>query len=75
MFILDNFIIFQSYKKLREVIIPSSSTKTPRTKKFNDLIETLRFENEKTLQLLSKKVTQLSMDFDQVRIISNLEQD
>lgn len=75
MFILDNFIIFQSYKKLREVIISFSSTETPRTKKFNDLIGTLRFENEKTLQLLSKKVTQLSMDFDQVRIISNLEKD
>lgn len=69
LFLLDNFIInyFQSYKKLREVIIPSPSTETPRTKKFNRLIATLRFENEKTLRLLSKKVTQLSMDFAQVR--------
>ncbi|EFN68393.1 hypothetical protein EAG_10366 [Camponotus floridanus] len=62
-----NNYLQKSYKKLREVIIPSSSTKSPRTEKFNDLIATLRFENEKTLQLLSKKVTQLSIDFDQVR--------
>ncbi|KAM0736849.1 hypothetical protein ACS0PU_006498 [Formica fusca] len=56
-----------TYKKLQEVIIPSSSTETPRTKKLNRLIATLRSENEKTLRLLSKKITRLSMNFVQIR--------
>ncbi|KAL6430344.1 hypothetical protein ACFW04_007800 [Cataglyphis niger] len=61
-------LITWSYKKLQKAMcIPSSSTETPRTKKFNRLIATLRSENEKTLRLLSKKITRLSMDFVQIR--------
>ncbi|XP_072750193.1 uncharacterized protein [Anoplolepis gracilipes] len=60
-------LLNNSYEKLQEMIIPSSSTETPQTKKFNHLITTLRFGNEKMLRLLSKKVTRLSMDFVQMR--------